>query len=140
MRRQPTAVKSQAYESGMSPLGNARDRFSVKFYLVAMLFGMQIAQSVVAEKESRVVEILAAAIPLRHLLAGKVLGNTALAMIQLLIYLAVGLVGLSFTPYKSYVPALTGPTAWFIGFFFACGPSRGRWPRAPRTSRRPPRR
>ena len=38
MRRQPTAVKSQAYESGMSPLGDARDRFSVKFYLVAMLF------------------------------------------------------------------------------------------------------
>jgi NADH-quinone oxidoreductase subunit A len=38
IRRQPTAVKSQAYESGMSPLGDARDRFSVKFYLVAMLF------------------------------------------------------------------------------------------------------
>ena len=46
-------------------------------------------------------------------------GNTALARIQLLIYLAVGLVGLSFTPYKSFVPALSGPTAWFIGFFFA---------------------
>jgi NADH-quinone oxidoreductase subunit A len=38
IRRQPTTVKSQAYESGMSPLGDARDRFSVKFYLVAMLF------------------------------------------------------------------------------------------------------
>ncbi|MES2525226.1 MAG: NADH-quinone oxidoreductase subunit A [Gemmatimonadota bacterium] len=38
VRSQPTAVKLQAYESGMSPLGDARDRFSVKFYLVAMLF------------------------------------------------------------------------------------------------------
>ena len=38
MRRQPTAVKSEAYESGIAPLGDARDRFSVKFYLVAMLF------------------------------------------------------------------------------------------------------
>jgi NADH-quinone oxidoreductase subunit A len=38
VRRQPTAVKSEAYESGMSPLGDARDRFSVKFYLIAMLF------------------------------------------------------------------------------------------------------
>ena len=37
-RRQPTAVKSQPYESGIAPLGDARDRFSVKFYLVAMLF------------------------------------------------------------------------------------------------------
>lgn len=31
-------VKNSAYESGMKPVGNARERFSVKFYLVAMLF------------------------------------------------------------------------------------------------------
>ena len=37
-RTRPTAVKKQPYESGMSPLGDARERFSVKFYLVAMLF------------------------------------------------------------------------------------------------------
>jgi NADH-quinone oxidoreductase subunit A len=37
-KRRPTTIKSEAYESGMSPLGDARDRFSVKFYLVAMLF------------------------------------------------------------------------------------------------------
>ena len=34
----PTAVKSAPYESGIPVLGSARDRFSVKFYLVAMLF------------------------------------------------------------------------------------------------------
>ncbi len=34
----PTSVKGQAYESGMPVLGDARERFSVKFYLVAMLF------------------------------------------------------------------------------------------------------
>ncbi len=38
VRPQPTMVKSQPYESGMSPLGDARERVSVKFYLVAMLF------------------------------------------------------------------------------------------------------
>jgi len=38
LRARPTPVKSQPYESGMSPLGDARERFSVKFYLVAMLF------------------------------------------------------------------------------------------------------
>src|SRR2546425_7476881 len=37
-RRRPTPVKNLPYESGMPPLGNARERFSVKFYLVAMLF------------------------------------------------------------------------------------------------------
>ncbi|HSJ14869.1 MAG TPA: NADH-quinone oxidoreductase subunit A [Longimicrobiales bacterium] len=34
----PTSVKQAAYESGMTPLGDARERFSVKFYLVAILF------------------------------------------------------------------------------------------------------
>ena len=36
--RRPTEVKSLPYESGMPPLGTAHERFSVKFYLVAMLF------------------------------------------------------------------------------------------------------
>jgi NADH-quinone oxidoreductase subunit A len=34
----PTAVKTAAYESGMTPITDARERFSVKFYLVAILF------------------------------------------------------------------------------------------------------
>ena len=38
MRRRPTAVKETPYESGMPPLGSAHERFSVKFYLVAVLF------------------------------------------------------------------------------------------------------
>ena len=36
--RRPTDVKERPYESGMPPLGDAHERFSVKFYLVAMLF------------------------------------------------------------------------------------------------------
>ncbi len=31
-------VKDSAYECGMLPIGNVQPRFSVKFYLVAMLF------------------------------------------------------------------------------------------------------
>src|SRR6266568_2094282 len=34
----PTPLKDAPYESGMPPLGSAHERFSVKFYLVAMLF------------------------------------------------------------------------------------------------------
>ncbi len=33
-----TATKDSAYECGMLPIGPAQPRFSVKFYLVAMLF------------------------------------------------------------------------------------------------------
>ena len=36
--RKPTRAKMSPYECGMAPQGNARERFSVKFYLVAMMF------------------------------------------------------------------------------------------------------
>ena len=38
LRSRPTPEKLTPYESGIPPLGDARERFSVKFYLVAMLF------------------------------------------------------------------------------------------------------
>lgn len=38
MRARPTPEKQRPYESGIPTLGNARERFSVKFYMVAMLF------------------------------------------------------------------------------------------------------
>ena len=37
-KRVKNRVKDMPYESGMVPTGDARQRFSVKFYLVAMLF------------------------------------------------------------------------------------------------------
>ena len=37
-QRKPTAVKLAPYECGMPPVGSAHDRFSVKFYIIAMLF------------------------------------------------------------------------------------------------------
>ena len=36
--RRPSKAKLQAYECGMEPTGDAREPFSVKFYLVAMVF------------------------------------------------------------------------------------------------------
>lgn len=36
--RRPTPQKGMPYESGMIPLGSTRERFSVKFYLVAISF------------------------------------------------------------------------------------------------------
>ena len=37
-RPRPTPVKQTPYESGIPVLGSARERFSDKFYMVAMLF------------------------------------------------------------------------------------------------------
>src|SRR2546428_10066572 len=36
--RRSGAVKAQAYESGMVPIGDTRRRFNVRFYIVAMIF------------------------------------------------------------------------------------------------------
>ena len=36
--RRPTRAKMSPYECGMTPIGDAQGRFSVKFYLVAMVF------------------------------------------------------------------------------------------------------
>ncbi|HEV8408998.1 MAG TPA: NADH-quinone oxidoreductase subunit A [Gemmatimonadaceae bacterium] len=38
LRAHPTPVKQDPYESGIPALGDARERFSVKFYMVAMMF------------------------------------------------------------------------------------------------------
>src|SRR5438309_11597441 len=36
--RKTTAVKQMPYESGMDPIGDARQRFDVRYYLVAIVF------------------------------------------------------------------------------------------------------
>lgn len=36
--KKPSVYKSTAYECGITPIGSARERFPVKFYLIAMLF------------------------------------------------------------------------------------------------------
>ena len=38
IRKRPTPVKRASYESGIPAIGDARERFSVAFYMIAMLF------------------------------------------------------------------------------------------------------
>ena len=87
------------------------------FYLSSVIFGMTLAGSVVEEKQSRIVEIIATKIPVRQLLAGKVLGNTALAVGQMAVYTGLGLVGLSFTTVSRFLPSVSGALGWFLVFF-----------------------
>jgi NADH-quinone oxidoreductase subunit A len=37
-KRSKNQVKAEPYESGMEPIGDTKERFSIKFYLVAILF------------------------------------------------------------------------------------------------------
>ncbi|WP_345800829.1 ABC transporter permease [Microbacterium sp. AZCO] len=92
--------------------------FGVVFLMAASMFGGTIAQSVVEEKQTRVVELLISAIPVRMLLAGKVLGNTILAMAQILALAAIAFVGLTVSGQSLALTGLGGPVVWFAVFFF----------------------
>ena len=85
----------------------------ILFLLTVMIFGLQIAQSVTQEKESRVVEILAAAVPIRALLWGKIAGNTVLALGQVLLVVAAG-VGAGIAMGET---AFLGDVGWSLVWF-----------------------
>lgn len=91
--------------------------FAFLFYLASLLFGMSIAQSVVEEKQNRIVEILASAMPLRQLLIGKVVGNSVLAFAQLALFVGAGLAGLAATGRADQLGQIAGAAGWFIVFF-----------------------
>jgi len=95
-------------------LGSA---FAVVFLLAGVLFGMSIAQSVVEEKSSRIVEILVAAIPVRALLAGKVAANTMLALGQTVLLAAVGAIGAGLAGQGRAVGLILHSGGWFLLFF-----------------------
>lgn len=91
--------------------------FGFLFYFAVLTFGMSIAQSVVEEKQSRVVELLVAAVPVRWLLAGKVLGNALMAFGQVTLIVAVGVLGALLTDAGDAVTEIVGASGWFLGFF-----------------------
>ncbi|MFJ6428979.1 ABC transporter permease [Microbacterium maritypicum] len=91
--------------------------FGLVFMMAAATFGGTIAQSVVEEKQTRVVEVLLSAIPARTLLAGKVIGNTVLAMGQILALAAVATIGLIVTGQREVLTTLGAPIIWFAVFF-----------------------
>ncbi len=93
---------------------------AVLFYVAVLMFGITLANSVVEEKQSRIVEIIVSAIPIRQLLAGKILGNALIAFVQMAVYAAIALVGISFTSVGRLLPSVTGPVLWFV-LFFAVG-------------------
>jgi ABC-2 type transport system permease protein len=91
--------------------------FVLIFYLTALGFGMTIAQSVTQEKESRVVEILAAAVPIRALLWGKIAGTTVLAVGQVLLLVVAGGAALLATGRSDELRIVAPAMGWYVVFF-----------------------
>ncbi len=91
--------------------------FALLFFFVVFQFGFAIAQGVVQEKESRIVELLVAAVPVRTLLYGKVLGLGALALGQIVLLVAVAVAGAAATGETELLSLLLRSCGWFVLFF-----------------------
>ncbi len=87
------------------------------FYFAVLSFGYTLAGSIVEEKANRIVEIITTKIPVRQLLIGKIAGNTLLAIGQTALIVAVGLIGISFTEYSSFLSGISDGVGWFAAFF-----------------------
>lgn len=91
--------------------------FALIFLMSSATFGGTIAQSVVEEKQTRIVEILISTINSRTLLTGKILGNSLLAFAQVVVTGAFAVIGLSVTGESQALSLLGAPIAWFVIFF-----------------------
>ncbi|MGV9762498.1 ABC transporter permease [Micromonospora tulbaghiae] len=94
--------------------------FAFVFFFMSQTFGLQIAQSVTEEKQTRIVEILVAAVPARALLAGKILAAGALALGQITLIAAAALIGMRLTDGGDLLSLIAPAIGWFVPFFL-CG-------------------
>ena len=91
--------------------------FGMVFYMGTLTFGLTIAQSVVEEKQTRIVEILLATIPARALLWGKVIGNSVLALGQIATMALVIVAAGAATGNTVLLDGLGLPILWFVALF-----------------------
>jgi ABC-2 type transport system permease protein len=69
--------------------------FSVLLFLGVMTGGMSLVTSTVEEKSSRVIEVLLSAVSPMELMAGKLLGQLAVSMLTMGLYVAMGVAALA---------------------------------------------
>ena len=91
--------------------------FGIVFMMSAITFGTTIAQSVVEGKQTRIVEILLATVSARTILAGKILGNSILALGQVIAIAALTSVGMLATGQDLLLGELGTALIWFAILF-----------------------
>src|SRR5690606_9819567 len=90
--------------------------FALVFLMLAMA-GIGIAQSVVTEKQTRIVEILVATIPIRALLAGKIAGHSIMIFIQAGALALATPLALRLGRQPALLDLIGDALAWFVPFF-----------------------
>ncbi len=91
--------------------------FGIVFFMSALTFGTTIAQSVVEEKQTRVVEILLSTVSARALLTGKVIGNSVMAFGQIVAIAVLATLGMVLTGQRVLLGGLGASVIWFVVFF-----------------------
>lgn len=91
--------------------------FGLVFFMSAMTFGSTIAQSVVEEKQTRVVEVLLSTISARALLTGKVAGNSIMAFGQIVLIALLVSLGMAVTGQHTLLSDVGPSIIWFAVFF-----------------------
>ena len=92
LRPRPSPVKQTPYESGMPPLGDAHERFSVKFYMVAVLFILFDIETVFMIPWGAAYRQLSCTAPLVSGVCPS--GNMSLfGLVEMLVFIAILLVG-----------------------------------------------
>lgn len=93
--------------------------FAAVFLLYGLLavYGQWVAQGIVEEKQSRVVEVLLGSVRPTELLTGKVLGLGALGLAQILLMAAIGVGGLLLTDVIEIPAAAWGALALVIPWY-----------------------
>jgi ABC-2 type transport system permease protein len=85
-------------------------------FLIFAMGGAAIAQSTVTEKQTRIVEILVSTVPVRALLAGKIIGHALLTIGQVAIIAIAAPIALSLGG-QSEMLSIIGPAlGWFVPF------------------------
>jgi NADH-quinone oxidoreductase subunit A len=85
--RKRTAVKLMPYECGKDPVGSARDRFSIKFYTVAVIFLLF---------DIEVLFMIPFAVAFKTLLAEEKISGIAfgtIALLEILVFIATLIIG-----------------------------------------------
>ncbi|MEZ0090083.1 ABC transporter permease [Streptacidiphilus sp. EB129] len=115
---QVTALKTDSSQSGQRIA--IAITAALLLYMTLMFIGQIVAQGIVEEKSSRVVELLLSAVKPWQLLAGKVIGTGVLGLLQLLVpgVLGVG-VGLATGAINLSLGSSVGTVAWALVWYVA---------------------
>lgn len=92
--------------------------FALVYFMSIMMFSQRIAQTVIEEKASRIVELLLSTVKPATVLAGKIIGGTVLAVAEVASIVIVALVCFAITGQGNLLDLLGAPLIWFVVLFF----------------------